>query len=41
MQRIHRRFAAGQSFPDWVDPLTQELVRSQALRRVGETIPDA
>jgi hypothetical protein len=26
---------------DWIEQLTQELVRSQVLRRVGDTIHDA
>ena len=39
-RRIHRRFAAGVAMADWIELLTQELVRSQVLRRVGDTIHD-
>lgn len=41
LQRIHRRFAPALAFGDWIDQLTQELVRSQVLRRVGESVHDA
>lgn len=40
-QGIHRRFAAGIAMADWIELLTQELVRSKVLRRVGETLHDA
>ncbi len=40
-QGIHRRFAAGVAMADWIELLTQELVRSKVLRRVGETLHDA
>ncbi|MGK2897078.1 MAG: MBL fold metallo-hydrolase [Burkholderiaceae bacterium] len=40
-QGIHRRFAAEVAMADWIELLTQELVRSKVLRRVGETLHDA
>ncbi len=40
-QTIHQRFAASAPVVDWIEQLTQELVRSQVLRRVGDTIHDA
>ncbi|MDO9072390.1 MAG: MBL fold metallo-hydrolase [Rubrivivax sp.] len=40
-QGIQRRFAPALEIGDWIDQLTQELVRSQVLRRVGESIHDA
>jgi glyoxylase-like metal-dependent hydrolase (beta-lactamase superfamily II) len=39
-QAIHGRFAPAVPVADWIDMLTQELVRSQVLRRVGDTIHD-
>lgn len=40
-QTIHQRFAASAPVDDWIEQLTQELVRSQVLRLVGDTIHDA
>jgi len=40
-QGIHRRIAPALDIGDWIDQLTQELVRSQVLRRVGESVHDA
>ncbi|WP_418319897.1 MBL fold metallo-hydrolase [Piscinibacter sakaiensis] len=39
-RRIHRSFAAEIPMADWVDQLTQELVRSGAARMAGESIHD-
>lgn len=39
-QLVHRRFAAATGIDDWIEQLTQELARSQAVRRVGDTIHD-
>lgn len=40
-QRIHRNVAASVSMADWIEQLSQELVRSKVARRAGETIHDA
>ena len=40
-QGIHRRFAPAVGIGDWIDQLTQELVHSQVVRRVGESVHDA
>jgi len=40
-QGMHRRFAPALEIGDWIDQLTQELVRSQVLQRVGESVHDA
>ncbi|MFN6992799.1 MAG: MBL fold metallo-hydrolase [Aquincola tertiaricarbonis] len=40
-QGIHRRFAPAVGIGDWIDQLTQELVHSQMVRRVGESVHDA
>jgi glyoxylase-like metal-dependent hydrolase (beta-lactamase superfamily II) len=40
-QGIHRRFAPAVEIGDWIDQLTQELVRSQVVRVVGESVHDA
>jgi glyoxylase-like metal-dependent hydrolase (beta-lactamase superfamily II) len=39
-QGMHRRFAPALEIGDWIDQLTQELVRSQVLRLAGESIHD-
>lgn len=38
---IHERFAASIPVTEWIEMLTQELVRAQVLRRVGDTVHDA
>jgi len=38
---LHRRLAAGTGMAAWIELLTQELVHSQVLQRVGDTIHDA
>lgn len=40
-QGMHRRFAPAVGIGDWIDQLTQELVHSQVVRRVGESVHDA
>lgn len=38
---VHRRFAGGAEFPEWIELLTSDLVRSGAARREGELILNA
>lgn len=38
---LHRSLASGTPMPGWINQLTQELVRAQVLRRVGDTLHDA
>lgn len=38
---VRRRFASGAAFPEWVELLTAELVRSGAARRDGDLIVNA
>ncbi|TWO71293.1 MBL fold metallo-hydrolase [Caenimonas sedimenti] len=40
-QGIRRRFAPEVEIGDWIDQLTQELVRSRVVRVVGESVLDA
>lgn len=37
---LHRRLASDRPMPGWIDQLTQELVRSGALRRTGDQLQD-
>ncbi|MCM3562775.1 MBL fold metallo-hydrolase [Hydrogenophaga intermedia] len=38
---LRQRLAADTAMPAWIELLTQELVRAQVLRRVGDTLHDA
>ena len=37
---LHHRLASGEPMAGWIDQLTQELVHSRVLRRVGDTLHD-
>lgn len=37
---LHHRLASGAPMAGWIDQLTQELVHSRVLRRVGDTLQD-